>query len=277
MLILGAFIQAWNHKKQKDLEEKTSSDDITGASSMKDDFSENGTLEEAGKITDSKSQNWWLSSGAYFFQEDGVGKTIQGSIEEGSKWQKKYKKNDPGETDDGFYPQNIFRLVTRNKWYNYSQEAYYKITNYNLSEDDHRSESNGLLLFNRYQDENNLYYTGLRVDGAVVIKKKYNGVYYTMAYKQIFDGKYDRESNPNLLPVNVWIGIRSEVNDNNDGTVSIKLLVDKDRSGNWKLVLETKDDGESFGGKAILDEGYAGIRTDFMDVEFDDYKITKKR
>jgi hypothetical protein len=38
-------------------------------------------------------------------------------------------------------------------------------------------------------------------------------------------------------------------------------------------VAEAKDDGKTFGGAAILNEGYAGIRTDFMDVEFDDYKI----
>lgn len=41
------------------------------------------------------------------------------------------------------------------------------------------------------------------------------------------------------------------------------------------LAAEAKDDGKSYGGDAILNEGYAGIRTDFMDVEFDDCRALK--
>jgi hypothetical protein len=37
--------------------------------------------------------------------------------------------------------------------------------------------------------------------------------------------------------------------------------------------LEKKDEGNSFGESPFLKEGYAGIRTDFMDVEFNNYKI----
>ena len=39
-----------------------------------------------------------------------------------------------------------------------------------------------MLLFNRYQDGQTLYYGGVRVDGAAVIKKKLAGVYTTLAY-----------------------------------------------------------------------------------------------
>ncbi|MEK7147292.1 MAG: hypothetical protein AAB806_00185, partial [Patescibacteria group bacterium] len=71
-----------------------------------------------------------------------------------------------------------------------------------------------------------------------------------------------------------WIGLRSEVKTNPDNTVSVKFFIDKDKTGNWILIAEATDDGKSYGGAAILQEGYAGIRTDFMDVEFDDYRIT---
>jgi len=57
--------------------------------------------------------------------------------------------------------------------------------------------------------------------------------------------------------------------------VNIKLFIDRNKNGKWELILETKDDGKSFGGGAILNEGYAGLRTDFMDAEFDDYKILR--
>lgn len=94
-----------------------------------------------------------------------------------------------------------------------------------------------------------------------------------MAQEPLYPGKYDRRSNPNLLPMDTWIGLRSEVLDNPNGTVSIKVYQDKNRSGDWQLILTATDDGKRYGGAAIKNEGYAGIRTDFMDVEFDDYKI----
>lgn len=53
----------------------------------------------------------------------------------------------------------------------------------------------------------------------------------------------------------------------------IKVFIDNNRSGDWKLALTVKDNGKIFGGRLIGNKGYAGIRTDFMDVEFDDYRI----
>ena len=238
-----------------------------------DFFSENGTFEETGEMSSSKMKCWWLNSVAYFYLEDSVGRTIQGELPKDEKWQIDYKNYSANETDDGFHPQNIFRLITKSVWKNFTQECYFKINRYILSTDSHRAASNGLLLFNRYQDGDNLYYTGIRVDGTVVVKKKFKGAYFTMAQATLYSGKYDRKSNPNLLPIDTWIGLRSEVRDNPNGTVSIKVYRDKDWSGDWQLVLTATDDGKKYGGAAIKSEGYAGIRTDFMDVEFDDYKI----
>lgn len=239
-------------------------------------FKVDGVLDEAGKMDDSSSPYFWLNSGGQFILKDGIGKTIQGELNKFNKWRLAYYASNPIDTDDGYYPQNILRLVTRSKWQNFRQEIYYRITKDNLSASPNRNASNGLLLFNRYLNGNNLYYTGIRVDGTAVIKKKINGTYYTMAQKPFLGGaKYDRNTNPNLLPKNVWIGLRSEVKTNNDGTVSIKLFADNGKTGNWVLIAEAIDNGKSYGGAVISSEGYAGVRTDFMDVEFDDYRIVK--
>lgn len=238
-------------------------------------FSEGGTLEEAGKMEASKNASWWLNSGGLMTMDQDHGKTNFGSLLEGSKWQKLYAKTNSRDTDDGYYPQNIFRLVSRDKWKNFTQQLYFNIDAINLSDSSYRDASNGILLFNRYQDGDNLYYTGLRVDGHAVIKKKIKGKYYTILEKEIFSSpkKYDRDSNPNLLPLHIWIGIRSEVRNVGGDTVDIKIYVDKDGKGDWQLILETEDKDDKYGKAPFLDEGYVGIRTDFMDVEFKDYSI----
>ncbi len=237
-------------------------------------FKNFGVLEESGNMKETSSPYWWLNSGGVFEVGEGVGKTVMGEISSVSKWRKAYAKGNPVDTDGGEHPQNIFRMVTRSEWKNFRQEAYFRIVRDNLSESPNRNDSNGLFLFNRYQDGDNLYYAGVRVDGAAVIKKKVDGIYHTVSYLKIFPGAlYDRSANPSLLPKNFWIGIRSEVLDNPDGTVSIRLFADVRRNGNWIKVLEGTDDGKSFGGAVIADAGLAGIRTDFMDVEVADFRI----
>lgn len=230
-------------------------------------------LNEASKMSGSKSPSWWLNSGGYFYSDQGKGSTFQGEVPKENQWYKKYKKNNSNDTDDGLHPQNIFRLVTRSKWKNLNQKLYFYINGNNLSASENRNESNGVLLFNRYKDGDNLYYAGVRVDGQAVIKKKLEGKYYTMAIKKIFDGEYDREKSPNLLPQKGWYGIKSEVITNSDNSVTIRLYIDENRQGKWTLILTAVDDNKKYGGPAILEKGYAGIRSDFMDLKFDDYRI----
>lgn len=230
-------------------------------------------LNETGKMSESASSDWWLNSGGYFYYRKGTGRTFQNLVRKSNKWHKKYNQNNPKDTDKGAHPQNIFRLVTRSKWENLTQQVYFNVKRNNLSKSKNRNESNGILLFNRYQDGDNLYYTGVRVDGRAVIKKKLDGKYYTLGLKRIIKGKYDRKNKPNLLPRHSWFGIKSEVITNSDDTVTINLYTDENRSGNWTLVLTAVDDNQSYGGAAITSEGYGGLRTDFMDVEFDEYKI----
>lgn len=240
-----------------------------------DQFSSEFTLEEDGKMGASKSINWWVNSGAYLYVKNGIGQTIKGHLAQDNIWRIRFNSNNPGETDNGYHPQNIFRLVLKSKWKNFEQQAYYQITADNLSSDTHRAGSNGLLLFNRYLDGYNLYYTGIRVDGTATIKKKLNNTYYSMAQQVILPGVYNHDTNPNLLPKNKWLGLKSIVKDNPDGSVSIELYTDMDNSGNWVLAAKAVDDNKTYGGKAITESAYAGIRTDFMDVEFDNYKITE--
>jgi len=235
-----------------------------------ENFSQNFTLEESDSSKNSNNPNWWLNSGAYFYSQDGIGRTIYGDFLPGSKWYEEYKKSDPTDTDGGRHPQNIFRLVTKGEWKNLRQEVYFNISKDNLSQSDQRYASNGVFLMNRYTDGNNLYYAGLRVDGTAVIKKKINGVYYTLDQKKVFAGEYDRNNNPSLLPHGSWIGIRSEVTTVNSNSVKISLF--EDVGGGWKLVAEATDSGSA--GIGVLNQtGYAGIRTDFMDVSFDNYSI----
>lgn len=259
---------------------KTKTDEIVQNPILNKNFTEKFSidkiLEETGSLSKSSDPNWWLNSGAYFYVKNGVGTTIFGDLPEDNKWRVNYAKNNSGETDKGYHPQNIFRLVLKSKWHSYRQQAYYKIKTYHLSSDSNRQASNGFFLFNRYQDGNNLYYTGLRVDGTASIKKKYKGTYYEMASKVFIPGVYNRVTAPNLLPIQQWIGIRSEISDLPEGEVQIKFFVDLNNSGVWQLAAEAVDDGKSYGGRAILQPGYAGIRTDFMDVEFDNYQILEQ-
>jgi hypothetical protein len=234
-----------------------------------------GVLQEAGSLKESQDPNWWLDSGGIMNIGSQDFSTNLGALPEDNKWRKLYNKNNPKDTDNGFFSQNIFRLVTKNQWQNLTQQVYFNIDKYNLSQSENRFEANGVLLFNRYMDGSNLYYTGLRVDGDAVIKKKIDGKYFTLKEAPFLtkDKKYDRVDNPNLIPTNKWIGIKSEVTNIGNGTVLIRFYVDWDQNGNWQLLLEAKDAGSKYGKAPFLDKGHAGIRTDFMDVKFKNYLI----
>lgn len=243
---------------------------VTDPTSFSYSFSHPGIFYESGSMKESTSPYWWLDSGGLMIIEGGIGKTAHGNLPTSAFWYKDYSRSNPEDTDKGFHPQNIFRLVTKSTWQNLRQEVYFMIDADNLSASENRNESNGLLLFNRYVNEGTLYYAGIRVDGHSVIKKKQNGDYTTLAEEDLFPGEYDRDTNPNLLPKKVWIGVRTEVVTKN-GAVDIKLYTDVGKTGTWKLVLEATDNGTH--GPIIDKKAYAGIRTDFMDVDFSAYKV----
>ncbi len=237
-------------------------------------FNVDGELQESGSMGRSASPYWWLNSGGVMKIKRGVGSTNKGNLPPLSRWRVRYNLSNPTDTDNGYHPQNIFRLVTRTQWGNFSEEALFRIEKINESSSPNRNVSNGLLFFLRYLDGNNLYYAGLRVDGTAVIKKKINGEYFTLSQKKIYEGDYTGSNPHNLLPMHSWLGLRAEIESRADKSVIIKLFVKEGDNGEWKNVLEAEDDPGGFDGSPILDKGFAGIRTDFMDVEFRDFKIT---
>lgn len=230
-------------------------------------------VKEASSLKKSSHKDWWVSSGGYLFSESGEGRTIRGDLDSQDERYRAYRASNPTDTVGGKRPQNVFRLVNTGTYLNTFQEVYGMVTYYDPAGSQYRNASNGILLFNRYQDANNLYYIGVRVDGGAVIKKKYKGHYYTLAYTPLFqtNSAYDRDNNPNVLPLNTWIGIRSIVKNIDEG-VLLELYVDKTGTGVWTKVISIVDDGKQ-SGPAIMKAGHGGIRTDFMDVYFDDYTI----
>lgn len=232
-------------------------------------FDQSGTVKETGSMGEGSSPYWWVNSGAYLKIENGRGSTNMGNLPATDPWNTLYKANNPVDTDLGVHPQNIFRLLTKSQWQNARQEAYFVIQKDNLSASPNRNASNGILLFNRYQDGQNLYYAGIRVDGSAIIKKKQNGAYTTLAQvKNVYGTGYNRDTNPNLLPKNKWIGLRSETINNSDGSVTIKLYIDRGWTGTWTLIAEARD-----AATPILQGGHGGIRTDFIDVQFENFRF----
>ncbi|MGH7898039.1 MAG: BACON domain-containing protein [Candidatus Binatia bacterium] len=224
-------------------------------------------------MPESADPDWWVNSGGRFCRQASLGSTVQGSLPANDRWRTLYASSNPVDTDNGYHPQNIFRFVTKGLWGDVQQTVYFRIRALNMSSSSNRNASNGILFFHRYQDGQNLYYAGVRVDGAAVIKKKLGGTYYTMAYHSgVYPGgSYNATSNPNLLPMDRWVGMRTVI-DNASGGVTIRLELDDPAIGSgWTPVIEAEDSGQ-YGGAAITVSGHAGIRTDFMDVEFDGYE-----
>ncbi len=232
---------------------------------------EKDVLEEAGEINESKSQDWWVNSGALMKMVPTGGSTNIGSLPENSKWQKVYQEANATDTDNGFYPQNIFRLLTRATWQNFEEQAYFTIHTLNKSESPNRNDSNAILFFSRYKDSDNLYYAGIRVDGYSVIKKKINGIYSVLDERQLFPDKaaYDRENNSMLIPLKRPIGLRFETVTRKNGNVHLRLFADIGKTGIWTLVAEA-DDRPLSSAAPLYEAGFGGVRTDFMDVSFEE-------
>ena len=229
------------------------------------------TFEESDSLVDSPSKYWWLDSGAKLISTGEYGETIQGALPSNDPWRIKYADSNPVDTDKGEHPQNLFRLVTKSNWNDVREEVFFRIMADDLSASPNRNESNGILLMSHYQDHGGtLYYAGLRVDGTAVIKKKYNGIYYTMAHTPILPGSYSHDSHPNLLPHQQWIGLRTETVTSNDGSVTIRLYMGA-AAGDWILVLSAVDNGVQYANTPAIPPGLIGIRTDFMDVQFQNF------
>jgi len=236
-------------------------------------FNAPGALEEAPSASESSSPYWFLDSGGRLLIEEGIGETVHGELPESDRWREAYALSSALDTDGGRHPQNLFRLITRSRWSDATTTVAVRIDADNLSASPNRNESNGLHLMSRYQDSDTLYYAGIRVDGLAAIKKKYRGVYYTMAEVRLFPGTYARATSPTLLPQGEWLGMRVETRDLPGGSVRLTLSL-TGADGLWRPVLTAVDDGRYGGTPPITEPGALGIRTDFMDVSFKDIRIT---
>jgi hypothetical protein len=99
------------------------------------------------------------------------------------------------------------------------------------------------------------------------VKKKLRGTYSTLGSAPIYPGAYDRSAAPNLIPEGRPIQLHTDTRTEADQSVTIELSVD------GAVVLRVHDSGT--GGPPIADAGFAGIRTDFMDVAFERYDVTE--
>lgn len=225
-------------------------------------------LQAAGSMAQSSSPYFWISSGGRLEIKNGVGQTIQGELPLTDAARIVYAKVNPLDTDQGKLPQNTFRLVSKSTWQNAEERVLFRVTKHNLTDTPNRDGYSGIFLMTRYRDKDNLYYAGLRNDGFAVIKKKIRGTYYTLSDVTYFTGvPYDKFRNPSLIPTNTWMGMKVETVTETDGTVHITLFVDQNNTGTWQNVLSATDRG--VGGRPFGGAGHGGIRTDYMDVEFD--------
>lgn len=233
-------------------------------------FTTPGVLLESDESAHSASEYWWLNSGAKLIITEEYGETIQGPLNPLDPWRLEYALDNPVDTEAGFHPQNLYRLVSRKHWGDVRTECFYYIVGDNESLSPNRNGSNGLFLMSRYSPGGQtLYYAGIRVDGQAVIKKKYRGEYSTLAETTLFPGEYSRGKKPDLLPHQEWLGLRMETK--TDGDIVIIRLYVQAEDGTWQMVLEAIDTTTG-SEKPIFQSGPVGIRTDFMDVRFRDFR-----
>lgn len=234
-------------------------------------FDTDGTLEEAGSPKESSSVYWWLNSGGTLAIENGTGRSARRGQSVADRWFRAYRTNNALDTDSGRYPQNLFRLISQSEVGDADISMAFRMLGINLTDTPNRDVWSGVFLFSRYRDSDNLYYAGIRQDGHVIIKKKIGGQYHTLAEKEYFKSlrPYERDTNPNFIPGQTWLQLRL-VTKREDDDIRLTLYL-KENAG-WEEVLSVLDDG--VGGNAFTEPGRFGIRTDYMDVEFDNYQVT---
>jgi hypothetical protein len=92
-----------------------------------------------------------------------------------------------------------------------------------------------------------------------------------MAQSTVIMGHYDRDQNPDLLPHGIWMQLAATTVTNADRSVTVTLSIE--HNGVSQEVLSATDAGRYDGTPPITGAAPQGIRTDFMDVRFKDYRI----
>jgi hypothetical protein len=239
-----------------------------GSSSSVDAFRTPPVLEETVRMEDSASPEFWLRAGARFLNDGDTGRTLQGELAADDPWRRTYARTNPTDTDDGFHPQNVFRLISRTAFEDFSEQVVFRVVRTNPSDSPNRNGSNGVFTLLRYVGRDDTYTAGVRVDGNAVIKKERDGNFTTLAITPIFSNgaPYDRTANPNAIPLGRAIRLEGRIRTRPEGDVSLRLLVDD------RVVLEAIDGGLT-GGPVITGPAFGGIASDFMDVEFQGFTM----
>ncbi|HVS79645.1 MAG TPA: hypothetical protein VHF05_01570 [Candidatus Paceibacterota bacterium] len=235
------------------------------------------TLEESDGFDTSASPLYWLNSGAEaLLSSSSSWSTVKGDLAAGSKWHEEYASSNSTDTDGGIHPQNLFRIFTRGVYGDGAYSAYAKIDRIVASASPNRNSSNGVFLMIHAEDSDNLYYAGLRVDGNAVIKKKIGGTYYTIAETPLFAyAPYNRDTRPDLLPLNTWLGMKADVKTLPDNSVQIEFSIDLSGEGSWIPILSVTDAPKG-NVQTLPGPGHAGIRSDFMEMSIRDFRVDSR-
>jgi hypothetical protein len=240
-----------------------------------------GVLEETGSIDEGNDEESWVNSGAAFIverlrdkgQDMLVGRTLLRQVKDNGlrlKWRKEYKTSNPKDTLGGTLPETVFRLFYKKKLKDYSFEVYFYIEEYYAIDAPERKGVNGVVICLRATEKSDGYYTYVCADGGLRIKMRQNdGADYTTFVEEhgVFPGTYSQKPGAGtsqcLLPQKQWVGLKGEVLTLDDGTVRLRLFLDRKADGSWEQIAETIDKGASFPA-----EGYTLLRSDFMGVRF---------
>jgi len=131
----------------------SSSSRIASGAAMVDDFdqSTSSSMYEIGSMADSDDPKWWLSSGAQMTRTGRMLSTIQGQLANTNRFRILYSNSNPIDTDNGYRPQNLLRLVTQVKFKNFNQQVFFNIQNINTSNSPNRNQSNGIFFLALYE------------------------------------------------------------------------------------------------------------------------------
>jgi hypothetical protein len=245
----------------------------SSAGAFEETFDRDTVIEEAPRAAVSRNPRWWVSAGGRVTFAEGTAYTIQGSLPPWDPWARAYARTKPVDTEQGRRPQNVFRMVTRETGRTFRQRVSVRIRSTNLAASTERGPFSGIFLESRFLNDNNFYVAGLRFDGQAVIKKRREAEAFTVAIAPVYPGTYDRQSNPNLLPQNRWFSIRSTIHDVPGGVRILLEIHDPALGPDWIPVLDVLDGPGGADGRPVVGAGSAGIRTDFMDVQLDDYLV----
>ncbi|MCA9308573.1 hypothetical protein KC980_03600 [candidate division WWE3 bacterium] len=210
---------------------------------------------------------WNIVSGGILNIKKSVLSTNIGELNTQNPVYKLYQNKAPIDSDNGKHPQNLFKITTKRSYINSTQKITYKIKKLNLSDSPNRNNTNGIFLLSKYKNEQTYYKAGLRVDGNFIISRTLNGETQILAAKTYFLGDYDRTQTPYLINTSEEDLLKFETIETKDG-VMLKLYYRDTPKRDWFTMLEVFDPTDM----AIVSKGKNGIQTDFMDVEFTNYK-----